>query len=124
MFTDGARRSWKNIAYPDPADMTEKLLSLARAAVRLYAHDGDIATRIDDWFMTEFQLRVAMSDETISKRKRLRYFTYDGLEYDQLPHVKVRDGVKPNEVGRIHFSLDPKEGRLIVNHVALKLYGI
>lgn len=124
VFTDGARRSWKNIAYPDPADMTEKLLSLARAAVRLYAHDGDIATRIDDWFMTEFQLRVAMSDETISKRKRLRYFTYDGLEYDQLPHVKVRDGVKPNEVGRIHFSLDPKEGRLIVNHVALKLYGI
>ena len=57
--TDSCNTS-KNIAYPDPADMTEKLQSLARAAVRLYAHDGGTAGRLDDWFMTEFQLRVAM----------------------------------------------------------------
>jgi hypothetical protein len=79
---------------------------------------------MDDWFKVGYGLNVAMSDETISKSKNLRYFQYDGKTRDQIVHVKVRDGVKPNEVGRIHFAFDEEGKRLIVNHVALKLYGI
>lgn len=65
-----------------------------------------------------------MSDETIGKTKSLRYFVFEGKKYDQTPHVKVRDGVKPNQVGRIHFALDSDRKRIVVNHVALKLYGL
>lgn len=66
----------------------------------------------------------AVQPDTIRKNKALRWFEYEGERYDQQPHVKVRDAVKPNEVGRIHFALDKVGRRVIVNHVALKLYGI
>lgn len=54
----------------------------------------------------------------------MRDFEFEGRTWSQKNHVKVRDGVKPNEVGRIQFDFDHEGRRLIVNHVALKLYGI
>ena len=124
VFTDAAERSWKKIAYPHPADMTEALTTLARAAQQLYSDDPGGIGHLDDWFKVNFGLNVATADDTIEKNKALRYFEFEGKQRDQVPHVKVRDGVKPNEVGRIHFALDKESRRLIVNHVALKLYGI
>lgn len=124
VFTDAAARSWKKIAYPDPADMTEALTMLARAAQRLYSDEPGPIAHIDDWFKQNFGLNVSTADDTIEKNKSLRYFDFEDKRRDQVPHVKVRDGVKPNEVGRIHFAFDKEGRRLIVNHVALKLYGI
>ena len=79
---------------------------------------------VDEWFKTGFGLNVSTADDTIEKSKALRYFDFEGKRRDQTPHVKVRDAVKPNEVGRIHFAFDKVGSRLIVNHVALKLYGL
>lgn len=125
VFTRNAARSWKKITYPDPEDMTAQLITLARAAVHLYDEDALAPTgHLDKWFKTEFELNVSMTDDTIRKTKGLRWFEYEGERHDQQPHVKVRDAVKPNEVGRIHFALDKAGRRVIVNHVALKLYGI
>jgi hypothetical protein len=124
VFTEAAGRSWKKIAYPDPTDMTEALIALARAAQKLYCDDPGPIGHIDDWFKQNFGLNVSTADHTIEKNKSLRYFDFDGKRRDQVPHVKVRDAVKPNEVGRIHFAFDKDGRRLIVNHVALKLYGI
>jgi hypothetical protein len=124
VFTEAAERSWKKIAYPDPTDMTEALTTLARAAQKLYSDDPGTIGHIDDWFKQHFGLKVSTADDTIEKNKALRYFDFDGKRRDQTPHVKVRDAVKPNEVGRIHFAFDKDGRRLIVNHVALKLYGI
>lgn len=124
VFTETAERSWKKIAYPDPTDMTEALIALARAAQKLYSDDPGSIGHIDDWFKQNFGLNVSTADDTIEKNKSLRYFDFDGKRRDQVPHVKVRDAVKPNEVGRIHFAFDKEGRRLIVNHVALKLYGI
>ncbi|MGV8895049.1 MAG: hypothetical protein ACOH1U_01140 [Rhodoglobus sp.] len=124
VFTDRARKSWSEISYPDPADMTSKLTALARAAMLLYDGSERVMGHMDTWFKTEFELNVALRDQNIARSKTFRDFEYEGRMYDQIKHVKVRDAVKPNEVGRIHFALDPVEGRIIVNHVALKLYGI
>lgn len=124
MFTDNAERSWQKISYPDPEDMTEALTTLARAACQLYGDEPGTIGRIDDWFKTNFGINVATSDDTIEKSKALRDFEFEGKTWNQKNHVKVRDGVKPNEVGRIHFDFDHEGKRLIVNHVALKLYGI
>lgn len=124
VFTEAAGRSWKKIAYPDPTDMAEALIALARAAQKLYCDDPGPIGHIDDWFKQNFGLNVSTADDTIEKNKSLRYFDFDGKRRDQVPHVKVRDAVKPNEVGRIHFAFDKDGRRLIVNHVALKLYGI
>lgn len=124
VFTEAAERSWKKISYPDPSDMTEALTTLARAAQKLYSGDPGSIGHIDDWFKQNFSLNVSTADDTIEKNKSLRYFEFEEKRYDQTPHVKVRDAVKPNEVGRIHFAFDKEGRRLIVNHVALKLYGI
>ncbi|MDR6200883.1 hypothetical protein QE374_002792 [Microbacterium sp. SORGH_AS428] len=124
VFTEAAGRSWKKISYPDPLDMTQALTTLARAAQKLYGDDPGVAGHLDDWFKQNFGLNVSTADDTIEKNKSLRYFVFEGERREQVPHVKVRDGVKPNEVGRIHFALDNHGRRLIVNHVALKLYGI
>lgn len=123
-FTDNAERSWQKISYPDPEDMTEALTTLARAACQLYSDEAGTIGRIDDWFKTNFGINVATSDDTIEKNKAMRDFDFEGKIWNQKNHVKVRDGVKPNEVGRIHFDFDHEGKRLIVNHVALKLYGI
>lgn len=123
VFTEAAERSWKNISYPDPEDMTEKIVLLARAAVDLYGEDPSQIGRLDDWFMEQHGLKVAMSDQFISRSPKLREFQFDDKTYSQIPHVKVRDGVKPNEVGRIHFDFDKENSRIVVNHVALKLHG-
>lgn len=123
-FTDNAERSWQKISYPDPADMTKALTILARAACQLYSDEPGTIGHIDDWFKTNFEINVATSDDTIEKSKAMREFEFEGKTWNQKNHVKVRDGVKPNEVGRIHFDFDAEGKRLIVNHVALKLYGI
>lgn len=122
VFTDAARRSWKKVNYPEPEDMTRNLVILAKAAVALYNGEDRTMGHLDDWFRVEWDLTVSMNDDTIERSKGLRFFDFEGERRDQTPHVKVRDGVKPNEVGRIHFALDSAGKRLIVNHVALKLY--
>ncbi|TFD01394.1 hypothetical protein E3T25_11340 [Cryobacterium sandaracinum] len=123
VFTEAAQRSWKNISYPDPEDMTDKLTMFAKAAVDLYGTDTGTIGHLDDWF-AQRGLKVAISDQAISRSPKLRTFQFEGREYSQIPHVKVRDGVKPNEVGRIHFDLDKENQRIVVNHVAVKLHSI
>ncbi|WP_156040342.1 hypothetical protein [Microbacterium sp. Cr-K29] len=130
VFTDRARKSWSDIDYPEPEDMTEKLIALARASVVLYDGEDKSIPHLDDWLRENFGLTVALTDQTISKWKRkemrwLNEFDHEGEALDATPHVKVRDAVKPNECGRIHFALQGKgtEGRLVVQHVGVKTYG-
>lgn len=129
VFTDRAGKSWSNIDYPEPEDMTEKLITLARAAVVLYDGEEKSIPLLDDWLKEQFGLTVAMTDQTISKWKRkdmrwLNEFEFEGETLNATPHVKVRDAVKFNECGRIHFALEgkAKKGRLVVQHVGVKTY--
>lgn len=124
VFTPAAASSWSKINYPEPEDMHDKLLALANAAVDLYGGDPGNIGRIDDWFKQRHGLNISTADDTIQKNKSLRWFEFDGRSYDQTPHVKVRDAVKPNQVGRVHFAMDSDNKRFVINHVALKLYGI
>lgn len=127
VFTDRARRSWADIDYPEPEDMTEKLRMLARAAVVLYDGEEKSLPPLDEWLRERFELTVALTDQTISKWKKkdmrwLNDFEHEGVRLNATPHVKVRDAVKLNECGRIHFALEAKKGRLVVQHVGVKTY--
>lgn len=127
VFTDRARKSWADIDYPEPADMTEKLVALARAAVALYDGEEKSIPLLDDWLKEQFGLTVALTDQTITKWKRkemrwLNEFEFEDETLNAAPHVKVRDAVKFNECGRIHFALEGKKGRLVVQHVGVKTY--
>ncbi|QHF24150.1 hypothetical protein GTU73_09080 [Rathayibacter sp. VKM Ac-2804] len=127
VFTDRARKSWEDIDYPDPDDMTEKLIALARAAVVLYDGEEKSIPRLDDWLKENFAITVALTDQTITKwrRKEMRWlnqFEHEGATLNATPHVKVRDAVKFNECGRIHFALEAAKGRLVVHHVGVKTY--
>ncbi|WP_262003574.1 hypothetical protein [Microbacterium sp. Mcb102] len=128
VFTERASKSWSDIAYPEPADMTEKLIALAHAAVALYADDLGAMGRLDDWFKEKQGLNVALTDQTITdwKKKEFKWlnaFEFEGEVLNATPHVKVRDGVKLNECGRIHFALEPKKKRIVVHYVAVKTYS-
>lgn len=107
--------------------MTEKLITLARAATVLY--DGEVKSipHLDDWLKREFNLSVALTDQKITKWKRkelkwLNSFEFEGENLNATPHVKVRDAVKFNECGRIHFALEAPKSRLVVQHVGVKAY--
>ena len=127
-FTERAKKSWESIDYPDPEDMTDKLVKLAQAAKELYETRGRTIPHLDTWFKENYGLNVALTDQTISKFKRnelawLRKFNFeDSLSLDGSPHVKVRDAVSPNECGRIHFALDSSKNRIVVHHVGVKVY--
>jgi hypothetical protein len=120
VFTTRAGRAWKDSRYPYPQEMTDQLIALAQAAMDLYANPGNIP-RLTQWFYDNHGLKYAPSDEKLSKDKDKRYFTFDGKRCDGLSHIKVRDAVSPNEVGRIYFALDSDGKRFIVNHVGLHL---
>jgi len=122
-FAASAETSWKSSGYPHRQEMTDVLLALSKAAIDLYAHEGQMP-RLTEWFKIEHGLTVAMSDQRIKKSKAMRYFDHDGEQWDGLPHVKVRDAVSPNEVGRVHFALDSTGMRIVVGHVGLKLHGV
>lgn len=121
VFTDRAVSSWKKCRYPYPEEMTECLVKLARVAAALYDGTDRTIDHLDNWIRDEFHLKVALQDSVIEQNPRLWKAYFEGEEYDRTPHVKVRDHAPPSEVGRIHFALDSKNRRLVVDHVALKL---
>ncbi|MGN9816994.1 hypothetical protein ACTMUQ_16835 [Streptomyces sp. SD11] len=121
VFTPNAVRAWKASRYPEPQEMTDQLVTLAQAAIDLYTAQSGKMPRMVQWFYDNHGLKFANSDEKLSKNKALRYFEFDEKRRDGLPHIKVRDAVKPNEVGRIYFAFDSEVKRLIVNHVGLHL---
>ncbi|MFF5973864.1 hypothetical protein ACFY7C_20275 [Streptomyces sp. NPDC012769] len=122
VFTPGAERSWKSDQYRFPEEMTAQLILLAKAAADLYEQTSSSMPRLDEWFSTQHGLKVATSDLTIKKNARMRWVEFDGEQRDTLPHVKVRDGVAHSDCGRIHFALDPRKRRFIVDHVGVKKY--
>lgn len=122
VFTERAASSWKKSKYPFPEEMAECLAKLARAAMSLYDGADRSFPHLDTWMRDEFDLRVALQDDTIEKNSKLRDFSYDDASHNRTPHVKVRDYAPPSQVGRIHFALDADNVRLIVDHVGLKLY--
>ncbi|MCK0439963.1 hypothetical protein MUG78_10965 [Gordonia alkaliphila] len=127
VFTDRAHKSWSDIDYPEPDDMTAQLIALARAAVELY--DGEVGSipHLDAWFKERHGLSIALTDQTITKfrRKEMRWlnsFEFEGEVLNATPHVKVNDAVSFNECGRIHFALETEKHRLVVQHVGIKTY--
>lgn len=122
VFTDRAATSWKKAKYPFPDEMRESLIKLAHLAVRMYDGSARSMPRLDEWIRENFDLKISLRDDTIEKANKLRNFSYEGNVYDRTPHVKVRDFAPHQQVGRIHFALDPELSRLIVDHVGVKLY--
>ncbi|MET9482212.1 hypothetical protein [Streptomyces sp. NPDC006638] len=122
VFTPSAERSWKASRYRFPVEMKDQLILLAKASADLYEQPPGSMPHLDEWFSTQHGLKVATSDLTIKKDSKLRWVEFDGEQRDTLPHVKVRDGVAHSDCGRIHFALDPKGCRFIVDHVGVKKY--
>jgi hypothetical protein len=122
VFTNRASTSWKKSKYPYPEEMKDALVKLARVAVTLYDGKDRVMPHLDEWIHTEFELRVALNDEVVERTPKLHRFTFEGSVHNRTPHVKVRDGVALQHVGRIHFALDTEGARIIVDHVGVKLY--
>ena len=122
-FTQSALRSWSKSEYPHTETMREALVALARAAVEWKALDRQIGENMKDWLKKKFELNYSPEDEPL-RRKNLNKFEYGKKVYLRESHLKLNDHVKPNEVGRVYFSIDNEGLRFIVDHVGLKLYGV
>lgn len=123
-ITQRARSHLQRNRYPDPErmlDHVEKLAQCARAWNDLMHLDDLTAERFEEWAFREFALTIALHDKGIDAKRSI--IEFDGLDFDNRPHVKVDDGVAPSECGRIYFAIDDRrdEGirRLIVDHVGL-----
>lgn len=122
IFTGRALTSWKKSRYPRPGEMQEALVKLSQAAIKLYDGSERSMNHLDKWLYEEFDLKVALQDDTIGKKRTLWKFIHEGRPYNRTPHIKVRDNAPHQEVGRIHFALDSTHARIIVDHVGVKLY--
>lgn len=123
VFTPNAVRSWKQSGYPHVEQMQEHLVTLAQAAAAWRDADCQIGGMLDDWFQIEWGVAMADTDKGLVHAKADR-FTFDGVEYSRVPHLKLDDHTNPSEVGRIYFAHDASGRRFIVDHVGLKLYGL
>ncbi|WP_152487132.1 hypothetical protein [Nocardiopsis halotolerans] len=122
VFTAHAKNSWKKSKYPFPSEMHECLVKLARVSIALYDGTDRSMPHLDTWIRDEFDLKVSLQDQRIERDRKLRDFLYENRTWSRTPHVKVRDHTAPSQVGRIYFAFDSEHGRLIVDHVGLKLY--
>ena len=122
-FTREAYQSWKRSAYPHVDVMQDALVTLTKAALEYRRLACNIGMQPDDWFKQEWDLNLASTDKWMTTN-RLDKFTYDGVEYSRLPHLKLGDHTSPNQVGRVYFAMDSDGERFIVDHVGLKLYGL
>lgn len=123
VFTSNAIRSWKQSTYPHVEQMHDHLVTLAQAAAAWRAADCQIGGMLDDWFQVEWGVAMADTDKGLVNARADR-FTFEGVEYSRVPHLKLDDHTNPSEVGRIYFAHDAQSKRFIVDHVGLKLYGL
>ncbi|NTW38298.1 MAG: hypothetical protein HGA44_00185 [Cellulomonadaceae bacterium] len=118
-FTPEAVAAWKKAnRYSTPDLMQTGLVKLARLADDL--HNGTVrrpSGHFDTWVRETYDLRISMQDDAMPKG--FRHLTWEGTRYDRTPHVQVNDGVPPHECGRIYFTIDTKNDRVIVSHIGL-----
>ncbi|MFC4555399.1 hypothetical protein [Georgenia faecalis] len=118
VFTDTVRSTWKKAdRYPTPEAMRVAMVKLAQVARDLYDGQDRTMGHTDNWVRENYDLKVSLQDDKMPKG--FRSFTFEGEAHDRTPHVKVNDGVPPHECGRIYFAFDPKNDRMIVDHVGL-----
>jgi hypothetical protein len=115
-FTDRALRCGQTNAYPRPADMYQALVGLEGLARDYHDRRGDIGQDLVTHAKVRHGLRLALHDHTYANTT----FEFEGSNLDRLPHVKIDDYVAPNEVGRIYFALDARNGRLVVDWFGVK----
>lgn len=118
VFTPKATIAWRKATrYATPDEMRDGLVKLAKVSHDI--HDGQERAmgHFDTWVRENYDLRISMHDEAMPKK--FRKFLFDGELYDRTPHVKVNDGVPPHECGRVYFTIDKPNSRVIVDHVGL-----
>ena len=136
VLSGGARLVWPDLGLEHPsysreevsqASLVERRLVLSLAHLSVIARGSEPAwERVrqleEDSTSWENMAQSCMEDATRCETMPLPLrLTFNGKRWDGLPHIKVRDAVSPNEVGRIYFALDSEEKRFIVNPVGLHL---
>ena len=121
VFTDEALRSWKRSTYSDAEKMRHDLLLLAKAATEYADYESDSEVMVDDWFRQQ-GLSMSATDGGL-KKKKLHLFTWEGKEYDRLPHIQVNNRTNFEDLARIYFAIDRDGDRFLVDHVGGKLYN-
>jgi hypothetical protein len=103
--------------YPKPRRMFEHLQILSIMASSYNRMNGAIGTSLEIYARDNHGIDISLFDKNYSGG-----FSYEGVQYDAKPHVKVDDHKSPSEVGRIYFAVDSGSHRFIVDHVGLHDY--
>ena len=117
-FTTTAARTWRKSRFAHPPLMREALLKLGRASLAFAEGQGSIDAHLDDWFRDACGLDVAMTDLKLRQSGRAR-FEFEGSVLEGLPHVRLGDGKRARECGRIYFAHQSDPARFVVHHVGI-----
>lgn len=120
VFTANAAKVWRKSKFAFPDKMREVLVALARASSDYAAHRGDVEGRMAEWFRGGYHLELALTDTKLELSKRAR-FTYEGVDLEAVPHIKLGDAKQPRECGRVYFAWTADPSRFVVNHVGCHL---
>ncbi|WP_454728189.1 hypothetical protein [Cellulosimicrobium protaetiae] len=118
VLTPNAVAAWRKAdRYGTPEEMRTGLIKLAMVAHDI--HDGHERSmgHFDTWVREQYDLKISMQDDDMPKK--FRTFVWEDGAYDRTPHVKINDGVPPDQCGRIYFTNDKEHDRIIVSHVGL-----
>jgi hypothetical protein len=123
VFTNNASRSWlqaRKDGYKKPDVMEHVLQQLAYFALDYKLKKGQVGANIPDYALLNFGLDWIPADQALPNKT----FSFEGRTWDQQKHVKadIPGGDGMNDLGRIHFDLDPTNLRVIVNHIGGKQY--
>ena len=123
VFTPNARSQWNKDKRPEHAKMRKALVAFAQSALEWRRKDSKIGQDLSLWLEERLGLAVPFSDAGLVKADR-HLFDFEGQTWDRSRHIKLKDRTSPDGVGRVYFDIDKEQGRFIVDHVGLKLYGI
>jgi hypothetical protein len=121
VFTPHVGDTWrdaKKSGYNKPKIMEKVLENLCRFAVDYHLSSGNLGSTAEE-YAKRFDLEWIPFDDLPDP-----VFFFEGKSYDQSRHVKadIPGGDGKNDLGRIHFDLDLKNLRVIVNHIGGKQY--
>lgn len=121
VFTQNVDRSWREarkVGYTAHKKMAQQLEKLCKLAMDYRSLNGSLGEALATYAKRKFDLNVITGDSGLEPK----IFRFEDKDFNQEHHIKADQSSEGfDDLGRIHFALDPESQRLIISHMGKKL---